>query len=259
MCSFSPESAVRYYIGDVSGNDDFWGDKKSYVTINSLFFTGMHSEIARASEGKYLNPAIISDIPRLMNFFESLFTAFAKSHCKFSETYRVERYSDFELCRNNGCTLSITSTSYAGFLNYYRNRQGIALMRFIFPEDSPFINVSEFLRFYAKPEEMELIIPPFVSLKIYENLLTEHEFEITDSNGVPPKISCTAETSGILECSKIPVSFPVGGEKAGGRVYNALNSGSFPKETDVILYTQWKSALQKQLHIMLCEIFKLFR
>ncbi|MDE6784865.1 MAG: hypothetical protein K2J26_05780 [Ruminococcus sp.] len=258
MYSFSPESAVKYYIGDVSGNDKFFGDKKSYVTVNSLFFPDIYSETARASEGKYLNPTIISDIPRLMDFFEMLFRAFAESHCKCSETYRVERYSDFEICQSKGCTVSVTSTSYAQFLDSYRDRHGIALMRFIVPEDSPFINVAEFLRFYAKPEEMELMIPPFVSLNIHEKPLTEQELRITDSNGVPPEISCISKTGDIIRCGIIPESLPVDGEKAGRRVYDSLNNRNVPSEKDVILYTQWKSVLQKNLHMMFCEIFSLF-
>ena len=39
--------AIRYYEGDVSGNDPFWGDPKAYCTINSLLFSGVENEIAR--------------------------------------------------------------------------------------------------------------------------------------------------------------------------------------------------------------------
>ena len=30
--------AIKFYRGDVSGGDSFYGDGKAYVTLNSLFF-----------------------------------------------------------------------------------------------------------------------------------------------------------------------------------------------------------------------------
>ncbi|MDE7225441.1 MAG: hypothetical protein K2N49_01060, partial [Ruminococcus sp.] len=86
----------------------------------------------------------------------------------------------------------------------------------------------------------------------------EQELQITDSNDVPPRISCTAETGKIIRYSIIPESLPVDGEKAGVCVYDSLNNGNIPSEKDVILYTQWKSVLQKHLNIMFCEILCLF-
>ncbi|MBO4919619.1 MAG: hypothetical protein J5365_05625 [Erysipelotrichaceae bacterium] len=42
--------AIRYYEGDVSGDDPFWSDPKAYVTLNSLFFEGIEAERRRARE-----------------------------------------------------------------------------------------------------------------------------------------------------------------------------------------------------------------
>ena len=46
------KAALRYYIGDVSGNDEFWSDPKAYTVLNSLFFAGTATERSRAAEGK---------------------------------------------------------------------------------------------------------------------------------------------------------------------------------------------------------------
>jgi hypothetical protein len=117
MLNGSEKNALRYYIGDVSGSDRFYGDAKAYVVINSLFFPEITTERARASEGKYLNPAVIEDTGRLLEFFSGLFSAFRK--CAAGETintFRVERFLDYSLCKEYGHTLSLTSTSKAGFL-----------------------------------------------------------------------------------------------------------------------------------------------
>ena len=71
--------AVRYYIGDVSGIDPFWGDGKAYVALNALFFPGIETEKNRAKEGKYLNPAILEDTDRLTELLSDLLSAFNSS------------------------------------------------------------------------------------------------------------------------------------------------------------------------------------
>lgn len=251
--SSAEENAIRFYIGDVSGNDAFFSDLKAYVVLNSLFFPNITTESARANEGKYLNPAIIADIPRLMGFFESLFSAFKKSVITENIlTYRVERMTDYNLIRERSTSISMTSTSVSGFLNAYRDRRGIALMRFSLPENTPCcINISNSLPYYSKQEEAEVLLPPFMKLDIEEIPLTQKETEITDSDGKPPYVSCTVKTAGIEKYSgNIPV-LSYDGSEAGQRIYNALNNNELPNKSDIELYSCWKSDLQKILHSML--------
>lgn len=248
------KNALKFYIGDVSGCDSFYGDGKAYVVLNSLFFPDIRSEMLRAAEGKYLNPAIIEDIPRLMEFFEGLFSAFGKSQLKSScTTYRVERMADFELCRALGRTISMTSTAMSGFLDAYRDRRGIALMKFNLAQGQHCINAAEMLDYYAKPEETEIIVPPFMAIEIAENSLSGEERRITDCDGNPPSVSVTVSTNGICgefdgAISEIPCC------KAGIRVYNALNEGKAPDIEDVAEYSEWKKVLLKRLY----SIFKQF-
>ncbi|HOR21450.1 MAG TPA: hypothetical protein PLY43_01865, partial [Ruminococcus sp.] len=71
--------AVRYYIGDVSGNDPFWSQPKAYLVLNSLLFPGIETEKARAAEGKLLDPELLSDTGRLLKVYRELFSAFRQN------------------------------------------------------------------------------------------------------------------------------------------------------------------------------------
>ncbi len=248
--SSAEENALRFYIGDVSGNDAFFGDSKAYVVLNSLFFPDIATESARASEGKYLNPAIIADIPRLMEFFELLFSAFRKSIIEEDIlTYRVERLSDYNSIRRNSSTVSMTSTSTAGFLNEYRDRRGIALMKFSLTENQSYcIDIGKILSYYAKSEEAEILLPPFMKLDISEIPLTENEMRITDCDNNSPQVSCNVKLSGIEKYSGNIPELSANGSQAGQRVYNALNNGKLPDKEDIEHYSHWKNDLQKILH-----------
>jgi hypothetical protein len=247
-------NALRYYIGDVSGNDPFFSDPKAYVVLNSLFFPGIVSEKARAAEGKFLNPAIIADTERLADFFNSLSSVFRKSVITSGTvTYRVERFSDYLLCRDNSQTVSFTSTSKSGFLSSYRDRLGIALMKFDISAGSRCIDVGAVLPHYAKPEESEILLPPFMDLSIDEIAMSDDELLITDSAGAPPKVSCTVTAGDIAPYTgDVPV-LPSGGSSAGIRVYNALNAGSNPDSDDITEYSLWKKALRQILHSLFTQ------
>lgn len=248
--STAEENALHFYIGDVSGNDAFFGDSKAYVVLNSLFFPDISTESARANEGKYLNPAVIADIPRLMGFFESLFSAFRKSVIKEDiSAYRVERMSDYSLMRERSSTVSMTSTSTAGFLNEYRDRRGIALMKFSLSKNTLYcIDIGKVLPYYAKSEEAEILIPPFMKLDIEEIPLSENEMQITDCDNAPPLVSCTVKISGIEKYNGNIPELSAYGSKSGQRIYNALNNGKLPDKEDIEQYSHWKNDLQKILH-----------
>lgn len=256
MLTENEKNALRYYIGDVSGNDPFYGDSKAYITLNSLFFPNIYTEKARTAEGKFLNPTVIADIPRLMGCFESLFSAFSKSAIdKNVSVYRVERMADFLLCCQNSATISLTSTSTAGFLNSYRDRRGIALLKFRLPVGINCIDIARTLDNYSKPDEAEILLPPFMSINITEKTLSNSELNITDIDGMPPEISCEINPIGISPCdTKIP-DLPSKGELAGQRVYAALNSHVIPNEEDIALYSEWKMTLQIRLHRLINDIF----
>ncbi|MBO7396042.1 MAG: hypothetical protein J6U16_08010 [Ruminococcus sp.] len=245
------KTALRYYIGDVSGSGEFWSDPKAYIALNSLFFAGTAAERARAAEGKRLNPAILADTERLTELFAELFSAFGKCLSETElHTFRVERWSDYALCKAAGTTLSFTSTSTAGFLSEYRDRQGIALMRFTLPQGTPCIDVASALDFYAKPEEAEVLLPPFLALDITERHVSDSERSILDSAGESPRCSCEVTAGKLLPCTDKSAELPYGGAEAGQRVFAALNEGKSPSAEDEEQYTQWKAAYIAKLREM---------
>lgn len=239
------KSALRYYIGDVSGNDPFWSEPKAYLVLNSLFYDGISTEKARTSEGKFLNPAILGDTERLLNLYDNIFSVFRKC-CAENDiiTYRVERFSDYTENKKSGRTVSFTSTSTAGFLKEYQDRKGIALMKFRISSGTSCISMAEVLDFYAKSDESEILLSPFTQLEITEIPVSDSEKSITDADGNPPVVSC------IVKCGNCCISerknsISDNGAKAGQRVYMALNSGKNPSEQDIRLYSEWKKQFRK--------------
>ncbi|MCM1506142.1 MAG: hypothetical protein NC177_03260 [Ruminococcus flavefaciens] len=241
QCLNNPEKLwLKYYTGDVSGNDPFWSEPKAYLVLNSLFYDGMETEMSRSAEGKFLNPTVLDDVDRLLDFYDNMFSAFRK--CRADSdilTYRVERHSDFIPIQKTKHTISFTSTSTGGFLDAYRDRKGITLIKFLIPESISCINVAEVLDFYAKSDEQEVLLPPFMELDLTETVPTENELSITDSDGKSPVNSYRAV------CRAFDIKERTGnisrdGARAGQRVYNALNNGMIPESEDTEIYTQWK-------------------
>lgn len=242
MLSESEIKSIRYYIGDVEGTDKFWGDPKAYLVLNSLFYPDIATETARANEGKFLNSEILADTERLADIYRNLFSAFSKCRSeKEISAYRVERFADYVISKKSGGTVSFTSTSTNGFLSSYRDRCGIALMSFRIKIGTPCLNMAEIMRNYVKPDEAEVLLPPFLKLEFNEIPLNEKEMQITDSEGNPPVL---LSKIGTLEMNEITsyANIPIEGGKAGMRVLDSLNNGQTPISEDIELYCVWKKA-----------------
>jgi len=241
--------AIRYYEGDVKGEDPFWGDPKAYVTLNSLFYDGIDTETRRAMEGKRLNPAILEDTDRLYELLKDLLDVF--DLCQQKEdilSYRVERYSDYLEMKKEGRTISFTSTSSDGFLKAYGDRIGIALMEFHIAKGFPCICFSEVLeQDYLKADEKEILLPPNLKLNFAEVPLSEDEKEIRDANGDLPILKCIATVEGICTSAEETAVVQEEGRQAGIRVYQALNHNRKPEKEDVLLYAEWKKTFRNRL------------
>ena len=245
-------TAVKYYEGDVSGDDPFWGDAKAYVTLNSLFYPGIDTERRRAAEGKRLNPAIVADPQRLVDLCVNLLSACSAtdlSHPRVS--YRVERHADYLDMRKAGQTISFTSTSTAGFLPAYGDRIGIALLEFRIPANVPCLPFGEVLQGdYAKSNEQEIMLPPGLTLTFEDAPIKPEELAIVDAQSNPPIVKCRV----LVEKPESPAkaSQPISpeepmdaalspdGPRATERVYEALNTGDEPSAEDVECYCAWK-------------------
>ena len=240
--------AIRFYIGDVSGSDPFWGDPKAYLVLNSLLYSGISTELSRAAEGKRLNPHILDDTGRLLNVYAELFSAFRQCAAVHEQTtFRVERWSDFLLNREAGRTLSFTSTSTAGFLPDYRDRKGIALLKFRIKKGTPCLDMAKVLPEYAKSQEAEILLPPGMELSFREVEMSPEERLITDSEGAPP-VGCFEVDCGEVFLPQLSEkALPQEGADAGKRLYSAICSGAAPDEADAESYIGWK----EQFHSLL--------
>ncbi len=246
-------SALRFYEGDVSGDDPFLSDPKAYLTLNALLYPGIRNEEARTAEGKKLNPAITEDTERLLDLYRHLFSALVKGTADTPRrTYRVERWSDFLAQQDAGITLSFTSTSTAGFLPAYRDRIGIALLKFTIPAGIPALGFSEALPHYAKSEEHEILLPPFLHVSFREIPVTPQEMTILDAENRPPVTAAEADVS-LPERKARAASrvLPVCPEA--GNVYRALNAGKTPDPADIQAYLEYKEILREMLEDMFLE------
>lgn len=232
-------SAIRWYIGDTEGSDPVLGDPKAYVVINSLFYPGIRTECARAAEGKRLNPAILSDPAWLKRTLTALLLACQKCAIHKKRTvYRVERATDYAVCRERGETVGFTSTSTAGFLPAYTDRKGIVLLTYTLPSGTPCIPMQDVLPHYAKAEEAEILLPPGLCLTLTERQPSSAEQCILDADGVPPVCSVHAVPSRLH--TVLPAMQYPDGAVAGQRVFTALMQKNEPRTADIEAYIRWK-------------------
>ena len=254
MFSEDELKALRYYEGDTEGEDPFWSDPKAYLTLNSLLYPGIRSEAARSAEGKRLNPAVTADPERLLKVYRCLISALYKGRKDTQRTvYRVERWSDHLAQRKAGMTLSFTSTSTAGVLDAYRDRIGIALLEIAIPAGIPALDFAEALPHYAKAEEHEILLPPYMTLTYQDAVLTEQERQITDAAGEGPRGKYRLIVNGPADLPGEEAVLPADPHAAS--VYAALNKGETAREEDTAEYLRYKEALQKQVMNCLRNVY----
>ena len=240
--------AVRYYEGDVSGEDPqdpFWGDSKAYVTLNALFFDGLRTERLRVREGKRLNPAVLADPQRLADCLRALFLAAEQGRRETAaEGFRVERAEDFAEVLRAGETLAFTSTCRSGYLRQFGDKRGIVLIRFLLPPKTPCIVFSELLPSYAKAAEDELLLPPFLPFTGTERACTGAELEIRDMDGNPPLGVYELRLFSDYAHTEKPSALPLPPADA-AEVFAALNAGKEPESPEQ--YLLWKRRLRTWL------------
>ncbi len=246
------QRAVRFYEGDVRGaSDAFWGDAKAYVSLNALLFEGLRTERTRIAEGKRLNPALLADIPALLNVYRNLFAAARKGvAAEAALGYRVERADDFAVCRDAGMTLTFTSTSRSGFLPAYGDKRGIVLLTYHVPAGTPQIVFAEQLHDYLKNAEDELLLPPFLAMRLEKRRLTAADCRITDMEGAQPLAAYDLYLTGKMQAGAV-ASPGIPPCDAGIRVWNALNAGAEPDAADVSSFREWKRLLAARLFCMM--------
>ncbi|MBR5371854.1 MAG: hypothetical protein IK130_06540 [Oscillospiraceae bacterium] len=261
----SEQTAVQFYEGDVrqeQSGDPFWGDPRAYCTLNALLFSGLRTERTRIKEGKQMNSAMLSDLPRLLELYGALFSAAKKgAQYHISAGYRVERAADFAVCREAGETLAFTSTCMSGFLPAYGDKHDIVLLTYRIPSHTPLVIFSQLLTSYLKSNEDELLLPPYLHFRCTERPLSEDDRNITDMNGNPPLGAFVLD---ILLQKQIPGTdapemLSAEQAEAGIRLFSQLNAG-YPDDAlhadDVTAYLAFKESLQAYLRNLSAMIYQ---
>lgn len=196
------QNAVRFYEGDVSfSHDPLFRDPKAYVTLNAVFFPGIVNETVKHMERKYLNPLFFLRWEELFGtngITDCLFHVMKDSMLSGEKTaWRVERLADSAEILKKSRTISFTSTASSGFLPAYGDKQGIVLMEFHLQQGTPVIDLAAFLNDYAKAEETEILLPPYLSLTAHQVPLSASEKKITDRCGDPPAAKYVIRSHGL--------------------------------------------------------------
>ena len=240
--------ALRFYEGDVGSLEDpFLKDPKAYVTWNALFFDNMTSEAARSAEGRFLNPELLKQPQRMINLSLELLKSFRHMPKREKEfvTCRVERLADYQSFLEQGRMRSFISTSHAGFLNAYADKEDLVLMKVHITPDIPCGDFGILLDEYRKEEESEVLLAPYLSFVSIPAVPSESELSIRDRNGNPPAVICDIYPKAEFPKSAQEISLPDEKQiRAGVRVYEAFNAHEKPKEEDIELYLDYKKAFQ---------------
>jgi len=251
------KNIIRFYEGDVSGEDPFWGDPKAYLTINSMFFEGVENELARTDEHKKLNPHFLEDDARFLDVIKTLYES--GYHAKSTEKrvlYRVERYQDYLRMKEKGTTCSFTSTSTSGFLSAYSDKRGLALLVFELEEGVPSIDMAKALDHYAKEEESEVLLLPFTALEIEECEMDPSLSSITDMDGNPARVYARIRVKGIAQPDDEPVPEKPFERGEAAKFYPFLNAHHKPTLESYEQYLKWKEHFRAMIFHAISEIQK---
>ena len=166
---------------------------------------------------------------------------------------RVERYQDYLRVREKGATVSFTSTSTADFLNDYRDKRGLALLKIEIPAGTPCIDMAALLPYYAKAQESEILLMPLTELSVKEKELDEKMALITDMDGKQPQVYAEMTVTGFVgrKTEEVDEDILYGYADSGKKVYECLNRHALPSEEDVRKYSLFKMFLRKLNNICL--------
>lgn len=249
------QSAIKYYEGDTQSTSQFWGDKKAYITFNSIFFKGFDSEQVRVDEGKKLNLEFAENPEGILLTMVGLMEA-ASPVKEEMTTYRVERYVDYLKMKEKQGTVCFTSTSTSKFLDEYRDKNGIALLKFKINKGVKAINFAD-LDEYKKSNECELLLIPSIKVSIKEKKIPKKYQNITDAEGKSPLVYAEIEVLPErleaepfrYEKEAMDIILSEVYRDGAKKCLQTLNKKKTPSDDDFRLYSTWKAAFRSLLKV----------
>lgn len=193
--------SLRFYQGNTDLCDkneplkEFYSTPQAYRTVNALMYPGIKNEKTRVlAEKKKLSPHLLYDILEVVKVYENIFSLMKDSMCpecssetNYLTTYRTERRNALDFL-SGGSTVSLTSTSKIRDMGeYFKKKEGLVLLEFKIPMNVPYVDVNEVLGTkHSFSEQQEILLPPFLKIKMLPKVLTEVEQTYRDVNGNPP-------------------------------------------------------------------------
>lgn len=278
MFTLEEKDAIRFYEGDTrirntygkiinkKSSDHFLKTEKAYKTLNALLFPGISNEKERIlQESSQLNRVMPENIDKTINIYCNIYSAMCKSSFLHKDeliTYRVERKESLNNLKL-GYTNSFTSTSKDWYNKNFSKKNGIVLLEYHIPVNTPFADFQEILgKEYRFKEESEILLPPFVKIMINEGNLSITDKQIKDMQGESPiaKYIVTIEEDDkqkiLLTKEKIKrlKEYVYDKDKClmVGRTLENMNHGMW--EENFKDYIVWKQCLQEYLRILFYEI-----
>lgn len=205
---------IRFYMGDpeIVNRGDFRGGPKAYNTINALLHDGIQNEIDKMSEGKRIEIFDAEHLKSYMSLIAAIYVAmqkYSQSHeNRHLTTYRVDRFSEIAGLKEKKRIEGFYSTCKWGYLSEYANtKANVVLLEIVREENIPYLDFeSLFAKYYAKPQEAEILLPFDAKVKKVEEVpLTEEEKILyQDIHGEPPigKFKVRLEYNDSLELKK---------------------------------------------------------
>lgn len=268
--------ALRFYGGDTrehcsngymgrKSKDSIYGDVNAYRTLNALLFEGNKNEQERIwKEGHTLNPEFINRVEETVQVYIDIFTLMKVKKEIFDYNVigkRVDRVSSV-LYYEKGFTQSFFSCSKREFDSEFAGKDGIVLIEVELTPDIPFIDYEKILasNVYSHWDELEILLPPFLNIKLEDVPLTAAETRrIKDKNKKPPlgkhrlkAINFPDYRKTISDSQELLWEQIIDKKKSAAKLLVKLNE---KKEEDYGEYICWKEKLQKYLKIEFSRIW----
>lgn len=235
----------------------FYAIPNIYELMNTFLFPGCANERARfLMEHRTVNLTAINHMSELLLVYKQLYQAMCKQTSpavtRTYHTCRKDRINTL-IYLKAGTFPSFCSTSTSANISpAYRKKAGLLLLELLVPNTVPHLNFQKvFGAANTKPDEQEILFPPFLTARLQERRLTPKEAAFRDCNGEPPKAKYLIR---LAEPTNRPLR-PVTTDRildpnrlnTVKQVLNTFQQGQTPTPEQETTYVQWKDDLQVYL------------
>lgn len=277
MCRLRQLDALRLYGGDAReresdgriggrSKDALYGDEDAYRTLNALLFESIKNEQDRIwEEGHKLNPDFLRRIEETVRIYTNIFNLMKEKRAHFTNNVigkRIDRASSV-IYYEDGFTHSFFSSSKRDYDSEFSKKNGIVLLETEITSNVPFIDYEEILSCdeYKNMEEREILLPPFVRIKMTKMPLTAIETKkVKDINGKPPlgkyrlkAIDFPDYRKGILVPQNDLWKQIMDGKETAALLLEKMNDKD--NAQDYKEYIHWKGKLQLYLKMQFSQIW----